>query len=281
MVRNANSRHHENADVSPQANEARPGGNRVAVNALPRFAQTWRKPLPPRIIGVVIGLTLWSGCATTPAPMPINEQSSIIGISVKIRTLKLFSKSAMAVYFVRIDDGDPFSQESLIRSNYVDGDYAYLINAKPGRYAAVAAMNQGNASSSSSPTPVGGGVSVSAGMGATVTMTTYFPSELIETTDVTVGPSSVAFMGRFTVDRAGLRQMNEADETQQHYYRTLTQPGGVESGLLSRHYSGSGTKLDQSEGAWKSFLDHARKRLAENGWESALQSPVASGPPGS
>ncbi len=238
------------------------------------------KGLSARIVCVVLGLSVGTGCATTPVPMPINEQSSIVGISVTLRSLKIFTKSAMGVYFVRIDDAGLFSQESFIQSNYVDGDYAYLINAKPGRYAAVAAMYEGEASSSST-RPVGGGVDLILGLTGTVTVTTYFPSDLVETTAVTVGPSSVAFMGKFTVDRTGVFQMKDADEIQQHYFGILTQPGGIGTGLLSKHFTGSLAKEDQSEGARKKFLDHSRKRLAENGWRSALQSPVASGPPGS
>jgi hypothetical protein len=108
-------------------------------------------------------------------------------------------------------------------------------------------------------------------VGADFTFTTYFPSDLIEMTIVTVGPSSVGFMGRFTVDRSGL---DGADEAQRHYY----QQGGFATGLFARHYKGSLAKSDQSERAWQSFLDQSRKRVSEPGWGRVLQNPVAAGP---
>ena len=56
-------------------------------------------------------------------------------------------------------------------------------------------------------------------------------------------------MGKFTVDRMGVFQMKDADEIQQHYFGILTQPGGIGTGLLSKHFTGSLAKEDQSGGA--------------------------------
>jgi hypothetical protein len=69
-------------------------------------------------------------------------------------------------------------QQSIIRSNYVKDSRAYLLNAGPGTYVAVASMFL-------SPGVQRG------------TYITYFPRDLLEYTRITVREGEVAFMGAF------------------------------------------------------------------------------------
>jgi hypothetical protein len=84
-----------------------------------------------------------SGCLP-PAPTPINERSAAIGVSVE----KVWASFGFAteyperVYFIRWSDSrDVTEQEEIIASNFSRGTRVYLLNAKPGRYSAVAATD--------------------------------------------------------------------------------------------------------------------------------------------
>ena len=230
-----------------------------------------------RVLVILVALSTAVACATTPPPSPFDAESSIIGIRVKVRAFKLFSTAAERVYFVRLDE----RAEEVVPSNYAGGGYIYLVNAAPGRYAAVAAANSRQTNRSSGPVALGP-VTLSTSSTTISQDTTYLPTELIEKTAVTVGPGIAAFMGDLVVDRSGLQG---ADESQLHYLRLVTPDDEGRDSLMAtfvgmdRSYKGTGHKLDQSAEARQKFLKRSRKLMADTGWASVLQNPVGAAPP--
>ena len=103
-----------------------------------------------RIEAVALSLLLFT-CATlsalakTPTLEPPVPSRGAIGVKVKlIPHSQMGYFNADAVYFVRVvDDSDRFASDSLIPSTYSKGTNVYLLNARPGRYVAVACTCQG------------------------------------------------------------------------------------------------------------------------------------------
>jgi hypothetical protein len=188
-------------------------------------------------------------------------------------------------YFVRLDESETYAYDDPIRSNYRIGDYVYLFNAQPGRYAVIAAgyQRQSQGAPMGSSVGLGGGFSMS----TSVTMTSsnafmaYLPKTLIDKTVVTVGPAEVAFIGKIVLDKTS---WEEADDVQLHYYHLLA-PGHEDFNFLvkafsgQRHDAGSEHELDQSQATRMRFLEHSQRKLADADWGSVFQNPVGSGPP--
>jgi hypothetical protein len=175
-----------------------------------------------KCIAVALALLTVSACVTLPPPPgPQDSQSAAIGISLVVRPpLRLFGladqKTDMTVYFIRLDDKDEnpgsFLQTTVYRSNYTHGNQVYLLNATPGRYAAVIVFFE----RTPPPPPSAPGASpVASTPPKKVNYWTYFPEDVIRDTDVTVPPGTIRYMGDFVVDQAPL--MKNADEAQDFY----------------------------------------------------------------
>jgi hypothetical protein len=141
-------------------------------------------------------------------PLALPPARSELG-SIGITVTALNGLSAERVYFVRLEDHtDVRRAKSVIYSNYHNGKQVYLLNAKPGRYVAVAArLWSGDDSVSEA----------------------FFSMEMIPLTEVTVGPGQMVFMGDFLVN-LGIR-ISRADEAQAHYFRLIS-PNAVRDGLF-------------------------------------------------
>lgn len=240
--------------------------------------------MTPKIFLASIGPVLICGCTTVlPPPAPLDKERSVIGISVNVRApIRLFSSQAQRVYFVRIESGDPIYQETLIPSNYTKGDYVYLLNAKPGRYAAVAASYERVNAVPMFPLPLPPGISVTVGAPTVFKSTTYFSEELIHKISVEVKPSTVAFMGEFIIDSSV--GVEGADQAQAHYYRLLEPSAESRNAFLTlmsgeQSYRGANYQSDHSDAAQQKFLDYTREAIAEAGWMSVLQNPVRTDKP--
>ncbi len=226
----------------------------------------------PRVALLLGGLVV-AGCATPlPPTPPITPDRSIVAIALTVRyPVKLGpAPKARIVHFIRVDDeeGHLFADATIL-SNYVDDNYAYLLNARPGRYAAVAVDTAGGSA-----------------------LLTYLPKEVIERTQISVGPSEVVFMGEFVIDAAiGL---DGADPAQLHYHSILQSGqehgGGAWQAVLlgrplSAAYRGSLHSLDEGAEAGAEarsrFIAAAREKLGGAGWSNALweRSPVGAGAP--
>lgn len=209
-------------------------------------------------VWLVIALTL--ACAYRP-PGPRGTDKAVVAIKVT-RPQLLGDTILHYVYFVRLEADNQTRQKRVFKANYSLDDYAYLINASAGRYAAI------------------GGVVYTQtdipndypGPGASSISTTfwYFPASMIDETIVTAESSEMAFMGEFEV--SGDRQFEDTDDTQKHYFNIFTgspkSKGGFLDWLVSpgRYFVGEYRK-DQSEMATQRFLQSSQL-LAEAGWRA-------------
>ena len=222
--------------------------------------------------GSILITVILGGCATTqPIPDLSQPQSSGLGIHVTLKApIGIFRNSPSQIYFAKIDGEGGILQQSVFRSNYVKGGRAYLLNAQPGAYAAVAAFF------SREPLPVfappSPGVSVSLKLGRTDYMT-YFSKELVEQTKVTIGPNDFAFMGSYVVDQsAGLAG---ADTVQIHYQGVIAPRAAMGEFLLMMtgdfHYRGTLNERKNDEQTRNEFIRNAKEDLAGSGWAARLK----------
>lgn len=214
----------------------------------------------------ILSVLLVAGCASMPVPRMEDPQTSAVGIQVETQApIGILSQTPDRIFFVKLDGEGDITQSQVIASNFAKDGRIYLLNAKPGKYAAVAAFrSQAGLPFAPAPQP---GVSVSVSIGKTG-YTTYFSKELIEATKVDVGHGEVAFMGSYIVKTSvGLR---DAEPIQNHYAELLA-PGAPKSGfghLLSGdyHYRGTISEAKRDKDARTEFLRKANDDLAEGGW---------------
>lgn len=214
---------------------------------------------------------LIAGCTAIPVPKMADPQMSIIGIQIETQApVGIFSHKPDVAYFVKIDNEGGISQNQVIPSNFTKDGRIYLLNARPGQYAAVAVFrSQSGVPFAPAPQP---SISVSATVGKTG-YTTYFSKELIEATKVSVVPGEVIFMGSYVVKQSvGL----EDAEPIQNHYANLLAPGASKGGfghLLSGdyHYRGITGEARRDNDARTEFIKRARGDLAEGDWGSILK----------
>ncbi len=208
-----------------------------------------------KILSAIFVIAALSACAIQlPAPTPQDGASAGIGVLVKTRApIKLFSNKVDSVKFVRLEGNDrsQYISTQPIASNYNKDGYIYLLNAPPGRYAAVAASDiQSHAEGNQR-------------------FSTYFSRDLVKATEVTVEPGRIVFMGEFIVDTS--TSFEDADDVQSHYLRLISP--GVEgrstfwgSMMGDNHYTGTLHEVNQDEEARDRFLATTRENLGEVGW---------------
>lgn len=158
-----------------------------------------------RIIVFIIPFII--ACNTFPKTLktPETTRQSIIAISIKTRSLiRVFTNRPDTVYFVQLDEDESIDSSSrIVSSNYIKGDYAYLIGAQPGKYAVVAVSY----------------------MKSQQIYSTFLNLESIGKTVVEVGEGDIVFAGKIVVDDQlkSIYQNIEknGDKAQLHYYRLL------------------------------------------------------------
>jgi hypothetical protein len=224
---------------------------------------------------IAFGAVLALACAGPPPVPPANEGAGLIAIKV-VRDGLGGGLETHRGYFVRVEEGgDPLSRQVLIPSNYSGDGYVYLLNARPGRYAAVAAARLstgGETQTATMPVGGGGGFSGSAGVSYTPGPTeriTLLPGGAIQGTLVEVKTGSVAFMGEWKLNEPWFKKIgddDDADAAQRHYFRMMEAQG-----IGTSYHRGSEPESDRSDAAWLAFLPHARKRLADTGWSRILE----------
>ena len=217
----------------------------------------------------VLFAILLGGCVT---PQPIPEmsrpQSSGLGIEISLSVSGLTPNgyAPNQVYFVRIDNEDGLLQQQLYHSNYVkdglnaDGTWetpprAYLLNAPPGTYVAVAGLHimRGGA---------GGG-----------RFTYYFDKKLVELTKVTVRENDFAFMGSYAVGesgRAGFNRFSGADQVQTHYKNVIAPEATTNAVLMfgqgNFNLLGTVREHKNDEMSRNEFFLRAKGDLAGSAW---------------
>lgn len=194
----------------------------------------------------LIFLALVTSCVTLPKNLrtPENAESAVIGVSIRTVTLKIFKNKQNIVYFVRLDDDETESVigSRVLPANFVKGEYAYLVNARPGRYVAVASVFFQTENSYNS----------------------LFDREVITSTVTDVGPGEFVFMGAIQVENRlkSLYQNIErhGDKEQLHYFNLLRPV------MYGTFYTGSLINADRSPAAEQSFLAVARDHFKDSEW---------------
>jgi hypothetical protein len=220
---------------------------------------------PIAFIGIILG-----GCATTqPIPELSQPQSAGFGIDVTLKApIGIFTNKPDQIYFARIDGEDGLLQQQIVRSNYVKDGRAYLLNARPGTYVAVAAFFA-RTMMSGPPPP---GFSITLGGGKTG-YTTYFQKEFVEHTKVAVRENDFVFMGSYVVDQSvGL---DGADAVQAHYKNVIA-PGATTSifGMAlggDAHYRGTMAERKSDDQARNDFFRNAKDDLSGSAWAARIK----------
>jgi len=227
-------------------------------------------------------LTSLAACSTAPPPPgPIDDESSAIGISLKMREgpIHLTSKTPDVVLFVRLEEGesvdDVLSKEVLIPSTLVDGEQAYLLNVSAGTYAAVAALYA--VEQKGTPIPVASqnvGSNMSVGVsidmfGGKDTYRSYFSMDLIEKTRTEVGSHEFTFMGRFVGDQS--TTFGDGDDAQVHFLKVLEgkdEAAGFVKDIFSSDHARrlSFHEANRDRETEDKFFENARKHLKETPW---------------
>jgi hypothetical protein len=168
------------------------------------------------------------------------------------------SGNAEMVYFVKVnEEEDLYYAGHYIQSRFSENDQVYLLNAKPGRYAAVACL-----------------VREVVPMTPSKERTTFFSKEVIKLTEVEVPPGTIKFMGQYVVNQ--VVSFEEADDAQINYFQLIA-PGaktGVSGALLSPgkyYHPGSLHEKKFDKEAEITFLNNALLHLKDTGWVNIIQ----------
>jgi hypothetical protein len=205
--------------------------------------------LTRRMVLILVSLSLATGLGLAKVadlPVPDPERGSL-GVIIEAKPpSKMGTMDAVQVFFVRLDEGvDPLNAESFIPSNFFGKGQVYLLNAKPGRYVAVAVQLR-----------VGGPAGTSPQFHA------FLSKELIPSTQTEVVAGKMAFMGEYMLETSS--KMDEADPAQSHYYQMIL-PETARKGFMKRAFSG--------EGAYTATLKSAAKddETADTFWQTATK----------
>lgn len=180
-----------------------------------------------------------------------NKNSSVIGISIKTITLTIFKNKPEVVYFVKLDEKDENNLgNKIIPSNYVRGDYAYLVNATPGKYAAIGSFFTQTENS----------------------YNTFCDANIIQNTVVDVGPNQIVFVGSLVIENQmkNLYQNIEqnGDRAQLHYYNLL------KSFMYGTFYCGAPDRIDKSKEAENNFLLKTKIYFNDTEWVPMIEKRI-------
>jgi len=163
---------------------------------------------------------------------PEDSNSSLLALSFgPLKTLSdgLGKKVYFSVLFAKIDSAGNGDKPEIIASNYSRNGRAYLINAKPGTYAAVALLRR--VLRSTIGVGIGsGGAGIYSSMGKS-SAATFFSEEIVQKSTIEVKPGEFAFMGNFEVDR--LPDISKGDPVQQQYHREFVEMVGKKDPALA------------------------------------------------
>lgn len=239
----------------------------------------------------------------SPAPLALNDKSSGIAIAA-YTTERGNTRQFKKIYLVKLDknadENALFTRTNIIHTNFIRGNYIYLLNAEPGDYVAVGGHYGQDSSNTSTKSSSGGfslgGVSISSASSSGTSSSrngkgegkriVYFSKEMIKSTKVTVAESQMAFMGEYQVQT---KQIKTPDVAQMHYYKVVEpEKRGKTSfmGVGLRNFvmgavSGSGSATNSQQGKARRavrnkdsemrFLKTAEDDLKGGGWADRIQ----------
>ena len=182
------------------------------------------------VLSLLVSISLAE--AKTPwLPAPDPERGGI-AVTVRGRFALGQKVSAVQVYLVRLgQDVDIYSAESVVLTSFSKKKQVYLLNARPGRYVAVAAQ-----------------LGILANFGGETIV--FFDRATILRTEVEVTPGRIAFMGDLLVDLK-----REMDVVQTHYLRLVAR-GASRMGF--QMYGGDLIELDRTVATETAFWELAR-----------------------
>jgi hypothetical protein len=208
-------------------------------------------------------LCILPGCGWDVEPLlplpPIAPNSALIGIMVhtkapkseKIMNLGIPTNEFPHVAFVKLGEGeDILTSSTWLADSHEDFDgRAYLLDAEPGEYVAVAL--RADVSTGSPPVDV--------------SKFTFLSEELIAITRVTVTPGGVVFMGDFTIDRK--RDDESYDRAQKHYRELLT--AGVKGHNV--YYAGALRECHKDKATEVKFFRDTAKLFQGSPWAQIVE----------
>lgn len=182
-----------------------------------------------------------------------NKDSSVIGISIRTVTLKIVRSKPEVVYFVKLDEKDEDNLgNKIIPSNFTRGGYAYLINARPGRYAAVASFFTQTENS----------------------YNTFYDANIIKNAIIDVGPGQLVYAGELEIENQmkNLYQNIEqnGDRAQLHYYNLL------KTFMYGTNYCGILIKNQRSKESEREFLIKTKIYFKDSEWTPLIEKAMES-----
>jgi hypothetical protein len=203
------------------------------------------KPLARLMSAGLISLLITAGCAGVPENyrIPTDATKSVIGIAVEAGSpMSFFSRNEAHVYFVRLKSPEgPLTEGQLMESIFYGGRYAYLVDADPGHYIAVASCSDSDDR----------------------TFITFFDEATVRSTITEVRGGGISFMGYHVIKSSGDILGNVIRETIQKHYYSLLRSRQPEQVYL---YSGSPRKSMRDAAAEKSFLRDAKSDFKKSEW---------------
>jgi hypothetical protein len=231
---------------------------------------------------IALSLPLVAACAARP---PAPESPESCGIVIRLDELLAVNNRTVKVdevYFARLPDDGAAGEllcDDIYQTNFIRGEYHYLLNIPPGRYAAIGSYRLVESPTTTFGFGVGGGSGGSGGavyVGKTYSsrddFTTLYAEALVRETEVVVDAGTIAFMGDYNVlAEPGMRA---ADAVQTHYFFQL-HPGENHATMSLPPFDelalrGSGSNLALTE----EILEAARAEVARHcdgtGWAEIL-----------
>src|SRR5262245_32190274 len=148
-------------------------------------------------------------------PSPSDSNAVIVGINVRFNAFSSLSYPSTypcrEIFFVKLKDGslDDILQGRILMNTHFRFGYAFLPNAKPGRYAAIGCRRG-----------IEDGVWVE-GRHRRFQALLLFDRPLITRLTRTIAPGTVALLGSIVVDSKRVGRESDFDDAQQHYFRRL------------------------------------------------------------
>ncbi len=148
---------------------------------------------------------------------PADSNSSLLALSfgpLKEFYSHMMKKVYISVLFVKFEPTENGNEPQMISSNYSKNGRAYLINAEPGKYAAVALLVRIKKSSIGISIGTSGVSSFSSYRDTSEA--TFFSQQIVDRSTIEVKPGELAFMGDFQVKK--LPDITKGDSAQERYY---------------------------------------------------------------
>lgn len=199
---------------------------------------------------LVLALMVLSGCTGIPGNLriPTDATKSVIGIAVEAGSpMSVFSRTEPHVYFVKLKSPEgPLTEGVMMESVFYGGRYAYLIDADPGHYIAVASYFSSEDRS----------------------FITFFDEETARSTLTEVRDGEIYFMGYHVIkSRGDILGKVLTRKIQKHYYDLIRPEHSVQIYL----YSGSPQRSMRDADAEKAFLRETRSDFQKSEWLPMIQ----------